>query len=31
VDSETTVFEDYNRAGSKFTGKIDKVTINLKK
>jgi arylsulfatase len=30
VDAETTVSEDYDRASSKFTGKIDKVTINLK-
>ncbi len=30
VDSETPVSEDYNRAGSKFTGTIDKVTITLK-
>lgn len=31
VDAETPVSEDYTRASSKFTGKIDKVTINLKK
>ena len=31
VDTETPVSEDYNRTSSKFTGKIDKVTINLKK
>ena len=30
VDAETTVSESYDRASSKFTGKIDKVTINLK-
>ena len=30
VDAETPVSEDYNRAGSKFTGTIDKVTISLK-
>ena len=30
VDSETPVSEDYNRAGSKFTGKIEKVVITLK-
>jgi len=29
VDSETTVTDDYTRAGSVFTGKIDKVTITL--
>jgi len=28
---ETPVSEDYNRTSSKFTGKIDKVTITLKK
>ncbi|MGB5295183.1 MAG: hypothetical protein WBP34_09560 [Thermoanaerobaculia bacterium] len=27
---ETPVTEDYNLASSKFTGTIDKVTINLK-
>ena len=31
VDTETTVSEDYDRASSKFTGTIDKVTISLKK
>jgi hypothetical protein len=31
VDTETPVSEDYDRASSKFTGKIDKVTITLKK
>jgi arylsulfatase len=31
VDEETPVTDAYTRAGSKFTGKIDKVTINLKK
>jgi arylsulfatase A-like enzyme len=31
VDTETPVSEDYDRTSSKFTGKIDKVTINLKK
>ena len=31
VDAETPVSEDYTRSTSKFTGKIDKVTINLKK
>ena len=30
VDAETTVSEDYDRAASRFTGKINKVTINLK-
>ena len=30
VDLETPVTEDYNLASSKFTGTIDKVTINLK-
>ena len=30
VDTETPVSDDYDRATSKFTGKIDKVTINLK-
>ncbi len=30
VDLETPVSEDYDRATSKFTGKIDKVTITLK-
>ncbi len=30
VDTETPVTEDYDRATSKFTGKIAKVTINLK-
>jgi arylsulfatase A-like enzyme len=30
VDTETPVSEDYNRTSSKFTGKIDKVTITLK-
>ena len=30
VDSETPVSEDYDRAGSKFTGKIEKVVITLK-
>jgi len=29
-DPETTVSDNYDRAGSKFTGKIDKVTITLK-
>jgi arylsulfatase len=31
IDTETPVSEDYTRANSAFTGKIDKVTINLKK
>jgi arylsulfatase len=31
VDAETPVTDDYTRASSKFTGTIDKVTINLKK
>ena len=31
VDLETPVTDDYNRESSKFTGKIDKVTVNLKK
>ena len=31
VDRETPVSPDYNEESSKFTGKIDKVTINLKK
>lgn len=31
VDTETPVTEDYTRKGSKFTGTIDKVVINLKK
>jgi arylsulfatase len=30
IDTETTVTENYTREGSKFTGKIDKVTITLK-
>jgi arylsulfatase len=30
VDRETPVSDDYNRESSKFTGTIDKVTINLK-
>ena len=30
VDLETPVSDDYDRAGSKFTGTIDKVTISLK-
>lgn len=30
IDMETTVSEEYDRAGSKFTGKIGKVTIRLK-
>jgi arylsulfatase len=30
VDAETPVSEDYTRASSKFTGTIDKVTIQLK-
>lgn len=30
IDTETTVTENYTRDGSKFTGKIDKVTITLK-
>ena len=30
VDTETPVSEDYDRASSKFTGTIDKVTITLK-
>ena len=30
MDLETPVSEEYNRASSKFTGKIDKVTISLK-
>ena len=30
VDAETPVSEDYTRASSSFTGKIDKVVINLK-
>lgn len=30
-DAETPVTDDYTRASSKFTGTIDKVTINLKK
>ncbi|WP_170386260.1 arylsulfatase [Ruegeria atlantica] len=29
-DAETPVVEDYDREGSRFTGKIDKVTISLK-
>lgn len=29
VDTETPVSEDYNRETSKFTGKIDKMIINL--
>ena len=31
IDRETPVSPDYNEETSKFTGKIDKVTINLKK
>ena len=31
LDAETPVSEDYTRSTSEFTGKIDKVTINLKK
>jgi arylsulfatase A-like enzyme len=31
IDTETPVTEDYTREGSKFTGTIDKVVINLKK
>ena len=31
IDMETTVSEEYDRVGSKYTGKIDKVTITLKK
>ena len=31
IDMETPVSEEYDRAGSKFTDKIDKVTITLKK
>ena len=30
VDTETPVSEDYDRTSSRFTGKIDKVTITLK-
>jgi hypothetical protein len=30
IDTETPVSDEYNRASSKFTGKINKVTINLK-
>ena len=30
-DGETPVTDDYTRASSKFTGTIDKVTVNLKK
>ena len=30
IDMETTVSDEYDRASSKFTGKIDKVTITLK-
>ncbi len=30
VDTETTVSDAHDRAGSKFTGKIDKVTMTLK-
>ena len=30
IDTETTVSQEYDRESSKFTGKIDKVTINLK-
>jgi arylsulfatase len=30
VDTETPVSEDYDRASSKFTGTIEKVTISLK-
>jgi arylsulfatase len=31
IDMETPVSQEYDRAGSRFTGTIDKVTINLKK
>ena len=31
VDTETPVSGDYTRASGKFTGTIDKVTINLTK
>ena len=31
IDSETTVSDDYTRTTSEFNGKIDKVTITLKK
>jgi arylsulfatase A-like enzyme len=31
IDPETSVSDDYTPLGSKFTGKVDKVTINLKK
>jgi arylsulfatase len=31
VDAETPVTDDYTRASSRFTGKIDQVTITLKK
>ncbi|MGB5280099.1 MAG: arylsulfatase, partial [Arenicellales bacterium] len=30
LDAETTVSQDYSRETSKFTGKIDKVVVNLK-
>ena len=30
IDTETPVTEDYTRASSKFTGTIEKVTINVK-
>lgn len=30
VDMETTVSDEYDRNSSKFTGKIDSVTITLK-
>jgi hypothetical protein len=31
IDTETPVSEEYDRHSSEFTGKIEKVTINLKK
>ena len=31
IDVETTVSDEYDRASSKFTGKIGKVTITMKK
>lgn len=31
ADAETPVSDDYTRSSSEFTGKIAKVTINLKK
>jgi len=30
VDFETPVTDDYDRAGSEYTGTIDKVTVTLK-